>query len=147
MKSAAICVALVCGTTIAAHATIIPVTNTNDSGPGSLRQALAIANDGDTIDATGISGVISLTSGELLVETSVTINGPGADVLAVDANAASQVFRIVFSGETVAISGFTVRNGHTGTQGGGIDNENNATLTITNCTITGNSAALGGGDI
>ena len=31
-------------------ANIIVVTNTNDSGPGSLRDALAIANDGDTID-------------------------------------------------------------------------------------------------
>ena len=31
----------------------ILVTNTNDNGPGSLRQALAIANDGDTSDDTG----------------------------------------------------------------------------------------------
>ena len=37
---------------------IIVVTNTNDSGPGSLRDALAAANDGDTIDATGVSGTI-----------------------------------------------------------------------------------------
>jgi hypothetical protein len=44
-----------------------------------MRQALAIANDGDTIDATGISGVITLTTGELVVNTSVTINGAGAD--------------------------------------------------------------------
>ena len=36
-------------------ANIIVVTNTNDSGPGSLRDALAVANDGDTIDATGVS--------------------------------------------------------------------------------------------
>src|SRR5207253_8681064 len=48
-------------------------------------------------------------------------------------------------GETVAISGFTIRNGHAGNAGGGIDNENNATLTITNCTISGNAAGLGGG--
>jgi hypothetical protein len=38
-----------------------------------LRQALVDANDGDTIDATGMSGVITLTSGELLVEKSVII--------------------------------------------------------------------------
>jgi hypothetical protein len=30
-----------------------------DNGPGSLRHALAIAQDGDTIDATGVSGVIT----------------------------------------------------------------------------------------
>jgi len=80
------------------------VTNTNDSGAGSLRQALAIANDGDTIDATGISGVISLTSGELLVSHSVTINGPNANVLAVDGNMISRVFRTPVSGKTITIS-------------------------------------------
>jgi hypothetical protein len=127
------------------QATIIPVTNTNDSGPGSLRQALAAANNGDTIDATGVSGAIILASGDLLVDKSVTINGAGADVLAVDGNNVSRVFRIVFSGETVAISGFTIRNGHAGTAGGGIDNENNATLNVTNCTISSNIAGLGAG--
>ena len=40
------------------------------------------------------------TSGELLVDKSVTINGAGADVLAVDGNATSRVFQIR-SGETV----------------------------------------------
>ena len=58
--------------------TVIVVTNTNDSGPGSLRDALASANDGDTIDATGVSGTILLTSGELQINQNVTINGPGA---------------------------------------------------------------------
>jgi hypothetical protein len=140
-------IVLLCAGDICARANIITVTNTNDSGPGSLRQALAVANNGDTIDATGVSGVISLITGELLVTTSITINGSGADVLAIDANMASRVFRIfrIASGQTVTISGFTIRNGHTGTAGGGIDNENNATLTITGCTISGNAAALGGG--
>src|SRR4029077_16701740 len=45
-------------------ATIIVVTNTNDNGPGSLRNALAVANDGDTIDATGVSRTILLHSRE-----------------------------------------------------------------------------------
>ena len=76
--AAAICLTLACALAIPAHATTIVVTNTNDNGPGSLRQALVNANDGDTIDATGISGVITLTSGELLVDKSVTINAAGA---------------------------------------------------------------------
>jgi hypothetical protein len=71
INSAAICLALACALTISAHATTIIVTNTNDGGPGSLRQALAIASDGDTIDATGISDVITLTSGELLVFSAI----------------------------------------------------------------------------
>src|SRR5215472_1570534 len=71
------------GTALPAN-TII-VTNINDSGPGSLRNALAVANDGDTIDATGVSGTILLTSGELGIFThGVTIKGPGAGTLAIN---------------------------------------------------------------
>src|ERR1041385_5404278 len=130
IRSAVICLTLTCALTIPAYATIIPVTNTNDSGPGSLRQALSVANDGDTIDATGISGVINLTSGELLVDKSVTITGPGANVLAVDGGNASRVFAIPLSGKSVMITGLTIRNGHAGTTGAGVDNENPATVTI-----------------
>lgn len=143
INAAAICFTLACALITPAHATTITVTNTNESGPGSLRQALAIANDGDTIDVTGISGAISLTSGELLVSKSVTINGAGADVLAVDGNAASRVF-FINSGETVTISDLTIRNGQ-GNFGGGILNGDVATLTIANSTLSGNMAGFGGG--
>ncbi|MFZ0917151.1 MAG: hypothetical protein WAN04_09690, partial [Candidatus Udaeobacter sp.] len=141
---AAILLILACALTISAHATIIPVTNTNDSGPGSLRQALVNAKDGDTIDATGVSGTITLTSGQLLVDKSVTINGAGADVLALDGNAISRVFETVTGAKTVSISGLTIRNGQL-SQGGGILNADNTTLTIINSTLSGNAAGLGGG--
>src|SRR5436190_23760086 len=131
---AAICSILACALTTTVNATTIMVSNTNDNGPGSLRQALVDASDGGTIDATGISGAIILTSGALLVNKSVTINGAGADVLAVDGNAVGRVFFIA-SGETVTLSGFTIRNGHAGNAGGGVDNEGGSTLTITNCTL------------
>jgi hypothetical protein len=144
IHSAAIWLILACVLTISAHATTIIVTNTNDNGPGSLRLALADVNDGDTIDATGIPGAIILTSGVLLVDRSVTINGAGADMLAVDGNGASRVFFITL-GETVTISGFTIRNGHAGNAGGGIDNEDGSTVTVTNCTLSGNIAGLGSG--
>ena len=145
-KTVAVCLVWACALAIPANATTIVVTNTNDSGPGSLRQALAIANDGDTIDAAGVSGVITLTSGQLLVEKRVTINGAGADVLAVDGNATSSVFQIGTgaTAPTVAISGLTIRNAQGGF-GGGILNGSGATLTITNSTISGNTAAFGGG--
>jgi hypothetical protein len=114
-----------------AHGATITVTNTNDSGAGSLRQALIDASDGDTI-SFAVAGTIGLTSGELLVDKSITISGPGAGSLAMDGNATSLVFHIG-SGKTVTISGLTITNGT-----GGISNDN-ATLTLGNCTISGNS--------
>jgi len=143
IKVEIICLILACALTISAPATTIVVSSTNDNGPGSLRQALADVNDGDTIDATEVSGTITLTSGQLLVDKSVIINGAGADVLALDGNATSRVFQTV-TGETVSISGLTIRSGQSG-QGGGILNADTATLTIINSTLGGNAAGLGGG--
>src|SRR5438093_640185 len=62
-----------------------PVTTLNDAGGGSLRQAVLNANataGADTITfQPGLTGPVTLTSGELLVTDSVTITGPGAGVL------------------------------------------------------------------
>jgi hypothetical protein len=135
-------------TITALRADTITVTNTNDSGPGSLRQALADANGGDTIDFA-VTGTISLTSGELVVDKSITISGPGADSLAVDGNAKTRVFHIT-SGRTVTISRLTVSNGRVfgfpDDIGAGIYNDH-ATLTVSNCTITANSADRSGGGL
>src|SRR5436853_4503922 len=143
IKAAIICLSLVCAVSISVQASILTVTNTNDNGPGSLRQALVNANVGDTIDATGITGVITLTSGELLVNNSVTINGPGADLLAVDGNAAGTVFQVMSMGP-VTISNLAIRNAH-GKSGGGIFNGGVGTLTIINSALSGNTADFGGG--
>src|SRR5258708_7064932 len=56
-------------------ATTITVTNGNDSGPGSLRQALADANDGDTINFDASVGTVTLTTAELAIEKSLTLSG------------------------------------------------------------------------
>ena len=137
--SAGICFALLCAVVASVHADVITVTNTNDSGPGSLRQALADANDGDTIEFA-VTGTIGLTSGELLVAKNITISGPGAENLAVNGNGKITVIHIA-SGETVTISGLTITHGYTSGSGGGIHNDH-AALTLDNCTITGNQ---GGG--
>src|SRR6266550_3865996 len=125
-------------------ANIIVVTNTADSGPGSLRDALAAAVDGDIIDATGISGTILLTSGELQITHAITINGPGAGSLSIDGNATFRVFDNLTSG--VSIFGFSITNGSApGNNGGGVFNEggNSATLRLSNCNVVGNSTFSG----
>ena len=103
---------LFCAVDFQLHAATITVTNTNDSGPGSLRQALAVAHDGDSI-TFAVSGVITLTSGGLGVTKNVTISGPGANQLAVDGNQALFVFG-VFPQRTVSISGLSIRNAQLG---------------------------------
>src|SRR5437773_5095787 len=109
-----------------ARASTITVTNTNDSGAGSLRQALADANPGDTIDfAVTTPATITLTSGELLVNKSVTISGPTAGHLSVNGNAASRVFHI--EEVDVTISNLAITNG-VADRGGGILNYHPNTL-------------------
>ena len=72
---------------------------------GSLRQALMIAHDGDTINFA-VTGTITLTSGGLPVNKSLTISGPGKDQLSIDGNQASLVFGI-FPDKTATISGLS----------------------------------------
>jgi predicted outer membrane repeat protein len=128
------------------HAGTITVTNTHDSGPGSLRQALADATDGDTI-TFAVTGTIGLTSGELLADKSVTISGPGADNLAVNGTAIYRVFHIA-SAKTVSISGLTITNGAAPfmEHGGGIYNDHGS-LTLSDCTVSGNVGPYSAGGI
>jgi predicted outer membrane repeat protein len=123
----------------------IIVTNTNDSGPGSLRQALADATDGYTITFV-VTGTIQLTSGELFIGKNINISGPGALYLAVSANYESRVFHIEhFMPVSVSISGLTIRNGNSSAGSGGGIYAFNANLTLSDCVVSDNGAPGGGG--
>ena len=125
-----VCFALHLSFATQTHAATITVTNTNDSGPGSLRQALRDANDGDTITSQS-PGTITLTSGGLPINKNITISGPGADQLSIDGNQTILVFG-VFNGKAATISGLTVRNAQFGVL-------NEGTLTVSNCDVRDNS--------
>ena len=121
-------------------ATTITVTNGNDSGPGSLRQALAQANDGDTINFDPSVNIVTLTTAELTIAKSITISASPQMVTVQRAPQAPE-FRIfhVMPGHSVEIDGLTISGGHiTGDNGGGILNDN-STLTIAHCTVNGNA--------
>jgi len=135
------------------HAATITVNSTADpteSGKTTLRDALTAAANGDTINfSVTMPATITLTSGQLVVSSSVNVTGPGADQLSVNGNDASRVF-VINSGLTVTISGLTISGGHTtgpipANQGGGIFNS--GTLTISNSTISNNVADGDGGGI
>src|SRR5919106_4696784 len=132
-----------------AQAATFDVTNTADSGDGSLRQAIldADATDGpDDIDATGAAGTINLQSPLPSLTEAVDIAGPGADQLTVrrDAGGEYRIFDIA-SGVVVDISGLTIADGGVSGDGGGLYNA--GTLTVQNSAITGNHAAGSGGGI
>ena len=80
---------------VTTQAATITVTNTNDSGPGSLRAAVATAAPLDTINfnLSGCPCTITLTSGEVVIDKPLYVRGPGAGVLAVSGNHASRIFR------------------------------------------------------
>jgi hypothetical protein len=131
------------------------VRNLADRGEGSLRQAILDANarpGADTIDfADGLSGTIGLTSGQLSIADGLTIHGPGAASLTINAIRLSRIFSIDdgISGPTIAveISGLTLSEGQAPAfeLGGAIANREN--LTVTDTWITDNHAIEGGGGI
>jgi hypothetical protein len=124
------------------------VTTPDDSGPGSLRQAILDANGSpgaDTIDF-GVSGIVTLTSGELLVADTLIIAGPGAASLTISGSNASRVLKVA-SGASLNLDGVTIADGTAPGEwpanfGGGIRSD--GTLVVTNSAFTGNSAPAGG---
>ena len=128
------------------------VTNTADSGAGSLRYEIGLANSNSgasTIDFDSTvfdtALTITLTSGQLeLSNTSgtETITGPAAGVT-VSGGGLSRVFQ-VDANVTASISGLTITGGSVSGAGGGLANYG-GTTTLTDCTVSGNSASSGGG--
>jgi sugar lactone lactonase YvrE len=135
--------------TAGAIGTSLAVTNTNDSGFGSLRDAIANAVSGDTITFSLLSPATITLASPLTINTSLTISGPGASSVAISGNNAVQVMSIS-GGTTVTVSGVTIENGNLSTgsfpeganlYGGGIANA--GALTLSNCVVSGNAAGTG----
>jgi len=128
-------------------AATLVVTNAADSGADTLRADIALAAPGDTITFAPGLGAITLTTVELLINKNLTLVGPGGTNQIVQRSSAAPPFRIfnVLAG-TVALHNLAIKNGLYADDGGGICNQ--GTLTISNCTISGNSAgAVQGGGI
>src|SRR5213596_3300241 len=143
---------------------MITVTNPgDDEGPltpfcssGTLRCAVVKAVPGDTINFAAGLGTVTLTSGELVIDKDLTISGPGSDNLTIQRSSAGgtpefRIFNVTSSTGTITISGVTVSNGLADGEteslrsGGGINNE--GTLTLDDCVITGNVAKESGGGV
>src|SRR6516225_3812238 len=118
------------------------VMNLNDSGSGSLRDALASTPAGGTVTfAAGLRGTILLTSASLTITQNVTVTAPVAGVISVSGGGKFGVFRITGGGQ-VSISDLSIINGNAPGDGGGIDVTvvNAIQLSLSICTLKGNTA-------
>ncbi len=146
--------------TASTQAATFTVNQTNDAGDGTcdatctLRDAIlaANANPGDDVinfdpNVFNAQQTITLTQGQLTIANnsgSLTINGTGADQLAISGNNASTVFRNDNTTASVVINALTITGGSAGF-GGGIANIVGGNLTLNNSVISGNNATHTGG--
>ncbi|MHC8330638.1 Ig-like domain-containing protein [Pseudomonas sp. LB3P25] len=131
-------------------------TNNANTGVGSLRAALASAQNGDIVTFNG-SMTVQLTS-ELLINKNITVDGDlnndGAADVILDGQYKTRVIEVA-SGSTVTLDGLVITRGlvsgtggnggygATGAMTGGIFNA--GILTLKNVTVTSNAASGGGG--
>src|SRR5229473_3483470 len=107
----------------------------------TIAAAIAAANAGDTISITDAVH----TEAGITVNKTLTIQGQGAANTAVNGNKAGSVFIVNF-GVTATIQDMTIQNGSAPAFGGG-GILNYGTLTLSNSTLSGNSATYDGGGI
>jgi len=141
-------------TALPAGAATLTVTSLDDGDSDgtcdtdcTLRDALDDAVDGDLIVfQTGLTGDYDITS-TLVIDDAVTIQGPGAGVVAIDGAGSFRIFELTADGtDTITISGLTLKNGNTADKGGAIYNDNDGVLTVDSVVFTDNTA-FGGGAI
>lgn len=115
----------------------VVVKNTHDSGPGSLREAVTTAVNGETIKIP--AGHYRLRSGELSTDVSLHIAGAGARKAIIDGTGLSRVIEDTSSTAKLYMSDLTVQNGDSGgDNGGGIAAA--GALTLVRVAVTGNRA-------
>ena len=136
-------VAVLPATVASANPDVVTNCSGSPSVPGSLPYEVAAANPGDTITFTLSPACSTITlASTITISQDLTITGPGSSVLAVSGDNAVGILS-VNSGVTATISGLTLEDGSTGGDGGAINNS--GTVTLSNSTLSNNTAFEGGG--
>ena len=129
-----------------AHAATLTVTSTNDSGAGSLRDTLASATPGDTINFdSSLAGKTIHLASIITLSQNVTIDGSALAVPVTvsgdsDSDGVGDVtIFMINSGVTVSLNSLVLTKGNAINDNGGAIS-NNGTLTINNSMLADNHA-------
>lgn len=91
----------------------VTVTNTNDSGPGSLRQAILDTPPGGIVDFDpSLNGSTITLLSEIQIIQAVTIQGPGADLLTISGGNATRLFLVTTPAAFFGLSDVTLTGGN-----------------------------------
>jgi predicted outer membrane repeat protein len=133
---------------------ILTVSTVADNGAGSLREAIAAARSGDTIQfsASLANQTLTLSSGqiEISIGKNLSIDGAGAANLTISGNNASRIFQLNSTSVTptsLTVKNLTLANGYTSQQGGAITTTHQGVLAVENVMFKNNVADKGGGAI
>jgi len=135
------------------HCTLRDATTAANTNVAVAGCAAGVAGPDEIVFAPGVAGTIMLTEGQLAVTDPLTIHGPGADLLTIDAQGQSRIFDIGGDQETsyeTTLSGLTLTGGRTnadGENGGAV--RSMSAFHLVDSVVTGNSTAgpnsVGGG--
>lgn len=135
---------------ISAASLTVDTLSDNPADGYTLREAISDANANvglDQIEFTdGLTGTITLTSGQLTSSDDLEINGPGAELLTIDGDGASRVLRSATPGVSLWLRDLTIANGAVIGSGGGVA-FNGDRLIVNDTTFVGNEASNQGGGL
>ena len=139
-------------------------TTIDPSGPGdcagagicSLRQAIADASTGDSVQLPSSATPYGVTRGVIAISQGITITGAAANTTTIQGNGSSQIFDVsgLAASSALTISGVTITGGDASgitaeTESGGAiyDSSPDATVDIAGVTLSGNTSSTNGGAI
>lgn len=126
------------------------VSSLADSGPGSLREAIGFANGTPGVPDTitfAFPGLITLTSGQLVVTDTLSIEGAGPQLMTINGNLNGRIFEVQGNTTNLSLSGMTLTGGLVTGNGGAIWNSTGGNLTLSYMRVNGNQASDTGGAI